>query len=185
MFQESKECQNFRKTNISYLLIRIQVFSCEFCEIFKNTFLTEHCRTTASLNDFLLVIRLARHVEFTKQSKINTTMIKNDKNEMTTLIHIFTYFLTYALIYLLACLFHHLSFINYSICLVTSSLNQKRHDFFLFFGGSFVQVLHIRCSHQKCSVKKGFLKNFAKFAGKHLRHCLFFNKVADLYLQFH
>ena len=25
-----------------------QVFSCEFCEIFKNTFFTEHLRTTAS-----------------------------------------------------------------------------------------------------------------------------------------
>ena len=25
-----------------------QVFSCEFCEIFKNTYLTEHLRTTAS-----------------------------------------------------------------------------------------------------------------------------------------
>ena len=27
-----------------------QVFSCEFCEIFKNTFFTEHLQTTASLN---------------------------------------------------------------------------------------------------------------------------------------
>ena len=26
-----------------------QVFSCEFCEIFKNTFFTEHLRTTASI----------------------------------------------------------------------------------------------------------------------------------------
>ena len=26
-----------------------QVFSCEFCEIFKNTFFTEHPRTTASV----------------------------------------------------------------------------------------------------------------------------------------
>ena len=25
-----------------------QVFSCQFCEIFKNTFLTEHLRVTAS-----------------------------------------------------------------------------------------------------------------------------------------
>ena len=29
-----------------------QVFSCEFCEIFKNTFFTEHLQTTASLNAF-------------------------------------------------------------------------------------------------------------------------------------
>ena len=26
-----------------------QVFSCEFCKIFKNTFFTEHLRTTASV----------------------------------------------------------------------------------------------------------------------------------------
>ena len=31
-----------------------QVFSCEFCEIFKNTFFTEHLRLTAFGNDLLL-----------------------------------------------------------------------------------------------------------------------------------
>ena len=30
-----------------------QVFSCEFCEIFKNTFFTEHLWTTASERVFL------------------------------------------------------------------------------------------------------------------------------------
>ena len=35
-----------------------------------------------------------------------------------------------------------------------------------------------RSSHQRCSVKKSVLKNFAKFTGKHLRQSLFFNKVA-------
>ena len=33
-------------------------------------------------------------------------------------------------------------------------------------------------SHQKCSVKKGVLKNFAKFTGKHRSQSLFLNKVA-------
>ena len=33
-------------------------------------------------------------------------------------------------------------------------------------------------SHQRCSVKQGVLRNFAKFTGKHLRQNLFFNKVA-------
>ena len=32
----------------------------------------------------------------------------------------------------------------------------------------------------RCSVKKGVLRNFAKSTGKHLRHSLLFNKVADL-----
>ena len=41
-----------------------------------------------------------------------------------------------------------------------------------------------RSSHQLCSLKKGFLKSFAKFTAKHLRQGVFFNKVAGL-LQLH
>ena len=37
-----------------------------------------------------------------------------------------------------------------------------------------------RSSHRSCSVKKGVLKNFAKFTGKHLCQCIFFIKVAGL-----
>ena len=47
-------------------------------------------------------------------------------------------------------------------------------------------VSHIpkgRSSHLRCSVKKGVLKNFANFTGKHLCLSLFFNKVADLRLR--
>ena len=39
-----------------------------------------------------------------------------------------------------------------------------------------------RSSHQRCSIKKGVLKNFAKFTGKHLCWRLFFDKVAGLRL---
>ena len=37
----------------------------------------------------------------------------------------------------------------------------------------------IRSSHQRCSVKKGVFRNFAKFTGKHLCQVLPFNKVAS------
>ena len=37
-----------------------------------------------------------------------------------------------------------------------------------------------RSSHLRCSVKKAFLTNFAKFTEKHLCQSLFFNKVAGL-----
>ena len=37
-----------------------------------------------------------------------------------------------------------------------------------------------RSSHRRCSIRKGFLRNFTKFTGKHLRQCHFLNKVADL-----
>ena len=37
-----------------------------------------------------------------------------------------------------------------------------------------------RRNHQRCSVKKGILGNFAKFTGKHLYQSLLFNKVGGL-----
>ena len=38
-------------------------------------------------------------------------------------------------------------------------------------------LLLFRSSHQRCSVRKGVLRNFAKFTGKHLRQGLFFNFI--------
>ena len=37
-----------------------------------------------------------------------------------------------------------------------------------------------RNSHQRCSIRKGVLKNLAEFTGKHLYQSLFFYKVADI-----
>ena len=36
-----------------------------------------------------------------------------------------------------------------------------------------------RSSHQRCSIKKGFLKNFTKFTGKHMYQSLYFHKVTS------
>ena len=36
-----------------------------------------------------------------------------------------------------------------------------------------------KSSHRRSSPRKGVLRNFEKFTGKHLRQSLFFNKVAD------
>ena len=38
----------------------------------------------------------------------------------------------------------------------------------------------LKSSHRRCSVRKGVLRNFAIFTGKHLYQSLFFNKVAGL-----
>ena len=35
-----------------------------------------------------------------------------------------------------------------------------------------------RSNHRRCSVRKGVLRNFAKFTGKHLCQSLLFNKIA-------
>ena len=37
-----------------------------------------------------------------------------------------------------------------------------------------------RSSHRRCSLRKGVLRNFVKFTGKHLCQSLLFNKVAGL-----
>ena len=39
---------------------------------------------------------------------------------------------------------------------------------------------YVRSSHPEVFCKKGVLRNFAKFTGKHLCQSLFFNKVAGL-----
>ena len=43
-------------------------------------------------------------------------------------------------------------------------------------------MLYCRSSHQRCSMKKGVLRNFTNFTGKHLCQSLFFNEVAGLRL---
>ena len=45
-----------------------------------------------------------------------------------------------------------------------------------------LQVETSRSSYQRCSVKKGILRNFVKFTGRYLFQSLFFNKVAGLRL---
>ena len=53
---------------------------------------------------------------------------------------------------------------------------------FLSIRSSRPEMSCYRSSHRRCSVKKGALRNFAKFAGKHLRQRVFFNKVAGVRL---
>ena len=51
----------------------------------------------------------------------------------------------------------------------------------LFFSSNFFNLATVTSSHRRCSVKKGVLRNFAKFTGKNLCQSLFFNKVAGLW----
>ena len=50
----------------------------------------------------------------------------------------------------------------------------------LSIGKIFPKISTFTSSHRRCSAKKGFLRNFAKFTGKHLCQNLFFNKAAGL-----
>ena len=47
----------------------------------------------------------------------------------------------------------------------------------------YIVMWKYRNSHQRCSMKKDILRNFAKFTWKHLCQSLFFNKVAGLGLR--
>ena len=48
-----------------------------------------------------------------------------------------------------------------------------------FLMSNFIDPVHKQVNVEECSVKKGVLKNFAKFTGKHQCQSLFFNRVAD------
>ena len=65
MFHEKSRSQKFRNIHrktpvlesffnkVTDLQTPTQVFSCEYCEIFKNTYFEEHLQTTASASVFL------------------------------------------------------------------------------------------------------------------------------------
>ena len=42
------------------------------------------------------------------------------------------------------------------------------------------QISFGKSSHRRCSIKKGALRNFAKYRGKHLCQSSFFHKIAGL-----
>ena len=55
------------------------------------------------------------------------------------------------------------------------------HIFFISFSDvPIVDFDQYRSSHRRCSVKKGVIRNFEKFAGKHLCQSVFFYKAAGL-----
>ena len=63
----------------------------------------------------------------------------------------------------------HVSYIKHSCIKI---------DYTFVLNNTIWGMTRFRSIHQRCSVKKGILRNFAKFTGKHLCQSLFFNKVA-------
>ena len=57
-------------------------------------------------------------------------------------------------------------------------------DMEIFMGEKCQNISKRKSSHQRCSIKKGVLRNFIKFTGKHLCQRSFFNKVAGLACNF-
>ena len=80
------------------------------------------------------------------------------------------------------CYQRHWLFINSSLYRIFQ-LPQLNRIFLFRESSSFAKTCKLWISissRRRCSVKKGVLRNFAKFTGKHLCQSLFFNKVADL-----
>ena len=72
---------------------------------------------------------------------------------------------------------------NYFVKLIKLLLKNKDVGIIVIMGDLNVRIGNkgkFRSSHRRCSMKKGVLKNFTKFTGKHLCQSLFFNKVAGL-----
>ena len=53
------------------------------------------------------------------------------------------------------------------------------HPFSVYVDAAYPLRAHFRSSHQRCSIKKGVLRNFPKFIGKHLCQSLFFNSCKE------
>ena len=97
----------------------------------------------------------------------------------------------------------HLCPISFSIKLLIPGTLLKRDSGTIFFPVNFVKcfktffpqqirttaseniamISNDKSSHCACSVRKGVLRNFGKFSGKHLYQSLFLNKVEGLNLQ--
>ena len=71
------------------------------------------------------------------------------------------------------CLFSKINLIK---ALLRYQLSQASLDYLLRI--STENPAKFRSSHRRCPVRKGVLRNFAKFTRKHLCQSLFFNKVA-------
>ena len=70
-------------------------------------------------------------------------------------------------------------------CFFCIFLSYRFSEVFIFYWNIvkvFCKRYMFRSSHQRCSMKKGVLRNFKKYTGKHLCQGLFFQKVAGLRL---
>ena len=143
------------------------MFFCEFCEIYKNTFL----KTTSwrlLLTDLCLIVfnvwfPLKGHIFF---KRVSTIFYISRKKHLKALFWKRIIKNPRKL---------QINFCFWIQFLFMEIILKNKRDVELFtrpFSGSQI-FLKLRSSHRRCSVKKGVLKNFVNFTGKHLCWCLF------------
>ena len=132
------------------------MFYGEFRKISKNTFFTEHLWTTAG--EFVtetLIFRSSRSEMFFRVNVLKNFAklepLPNNKPSFA----------------------EHLRWLLLNFC-------GSKYFFVAEHGIYCWQSRQFRSSHQRCSVRKGVLRNFAILTGKHKCQSLFFSKVAGL-----
>ena len=162
------------------------MFSCEFSKTSKNTFFTEHLRTTASAFSFSEaategVLRKKVFLKILPNSQENTFVLRNFQKHLfyrTPLDDCFWLFRATLLKWGTANNVWKTSD-EYSLCTNLRSTVQVYH--FLFGKDRLLVYVFIglHCLLPETAIrvdmfcKKGVLKDFVNFIGKHLRWCLF------------
>ena len=152
-FTRKHLCQSFRPATLLNKRLWHRCFTVNFAKISLKTLFTEHLWTTAC--EFItetLIFRSSRLQMFFKVSVLkNFAMLGPLSNNKP-------------------------SFPEHLWWLLLNLWGSKY--FFVAEHGIYCWQSHwFRSSHQRCSVRKGILRNFAKLTGKHKCQGLFFNKL--------
>ena len=129
---------------------------CEFCKISKNTIFTEHLWTTSCefITDILIFSSSCSQMIFKVSVLKNFAVLEPLSNNKPS----FT---------------EHLRWLLPNFC-------GSKYFFAAEYGIYCWQLHRFRSSHQRCSIRNGVLRNFAKLTGKQKCQSLFFNEVAGL-----
>ena len=157
------------------------MFSCEFCEISKNTFLQRTPLVAASIKN-------ATFPQITVLSEANVSknrMGENKIGEITEngVVPVIALFF-WNLFRIPKCSYTFEGDFPLWVFLVvpTSLLEVGSLQAVNILAKTAAKVFCYTSRHRRCSVRKSVLKNFAKFTEKHLCQSLFFNEVAGLQL---
>ena len=147
------------------------MFTCEICEIFKDTYFEEHLRTTASIwskyhlhpNHSSTLCSNLTSKSYVIGRFFPSTLSKFSLTLLTPTHKMVKH--TQAIRQLLPT--NCLGMFNHFVGLALKELDSK----------SKALIIHFKNNHRKCSVKRDIYKNFVIFTGKHPRWSLFLIKL--------
>ena len=151
------------------------MFSCEFCNICKNIFFIEHLRWLLLSSE-----KTNWHISF----KQNDGVMHNTLGLRGNHTHKHKYFQSNLPFWKSPFYSKNISFLYIRISSIPLQMNSKETSWerspLFWFNQSISRWIFFQKQPPEVFYKKGVLRNFAKFTGKHLRQSLFFNKVTGL-----